>query len=76
MLVFLLPREFVAAFIDFPKVLVAAVNGPAVGIPVTLLGLCDVVYASDKVRFTFHYQYKFVFNVINQIYLMQIRQKF
>ncbi|GIX95141.1 enoyl-CoA delta isomerase 2 [Caerostris darwini] len=44
-------REFVAAFIDFPKILVAAVNGPAVGIPATLLGLCDVVYASDKATF-------------------------
>lgn len=44
-------RDFVAAFIDFPKILVAAVNGPAVGIPVTLLGLCDIVYASEKVSF-------------------------
>ncbi|XP_038076462.1 enoyl-CoA delta isomerase 2-like isoform X2 [Patiria miniata] len=45
-------QRFVAAFIDFPKPLVAAVNGPAVGIPVTSLALCDVVYATD--RATFH----------------------
>ncbi|XP_071785713.1 enoyl-CoA delta isomerase 2-like [Asterias amurensis] len=45
-------ERFVAAFIDFPKPLLAAVNGPAVGIPVTTLGLCDIVFASD--RATFH----------------------
>lgn len=41
--------EFVDRFIFFPKPLVAAVNGPALGIAVTTLGLCDFVYASDKV---------------------------
>lgn len=35
--------------IDFPKQLIAAVNGPAVGIGVTTLGVMDVVYASDSV---------------------------
>lgn len=48
----ILLRDFVACFIDFPKPLVAVVNGPAVGISVTLLGLFDVVYATD--RATFH----------------------
>lgn len=42
-------RKFVSCFIDFPKPLVALVNGPALGIAVTILGLCDVAYASDKV---------------------------
>ncbi|XP_037365674.1 enoyl-CoA delta isomerase 2-like isoform X2 [Talpa occidentalis] len=45
----ILLRDFVSCFIDFPKPLIAVVNGPAVGISVTLLGLFDIVYASDRV---------------------------
>ena len=37
--------------ISFPKPIVAAVNGPAVGIGVAILPLCDIVYASDKASF-------------------------
>jgi len=49
-MLFVNSREFVDAFIDFPKPLAAAVNGPAVGIAVTTLGLCDLVYCTDKVN--------------------------
>ncbi|XP_042858869.1 enoyl-CoA delta isomerase 2-like [Penaeus japonicus] len=39
------------AFIDFPKPLVAAVNGAAVGVGTTLLPLYDAVFATDKAIF-------------------------
>ncbi|KAJ8272860.1 hypothetical protein GJAV_G00094280 [Gymnothorax javanicus] len=45
-------RDFVRAFIDFPKPLIAVVNGPSVGAAVTTLGLVDMVYATE--RATFH----------------------
>ena len=45
----LFSRKFVNAFVDFPKPLIALVNGPAVGVSVTTLGLVDVVYATDRV---------------------------
>lgn len=44
-------NKFVSSFIDFPKPLIAAINGPAVGISVTVLALYDAVYASDKATF-------------------------
>ncbi|XP_019897127.1 enoyl-CoA delta isomerase 2, mitochondrial isoform X2 [Esox lucius] len=44
-------RAYVQAFIDFPKPLIAVVNGPAVGVSVTLLGLFDIIYATEKATF-------------------------
>lgn len=42
---------FVDAFIEFEKPLVALVNGPAIGIAVSHLGLCDLVLAADTASF-------------------------
>ncbi|ORX43015.1 ClpP/crotonase [Hesseltinella vesiculosa] len=45
-------EQVVHALIDFPKLLVAAINGPAYGISVTTLGLFDIIYASPDATFT------------------------
>jgi peroxisomal 3,2-trans-enoyl-CoA isomerase len=39
-------------FLDFPKPLLVAVNGPAIGASVTSATLCDGIIASDKATFS------------------------
>lgn len=43
--------SFVDAFIRFPKILIGAINGPAIGIAATTLSHCDFVYASETATF-------------------------
>ncbi|CAG2102211.1 unnamed protein product [Medioppia subpectinata] len=43
--------ELISSLIDFPKPLIGAVNGPAIGIGVTALALMDTVVASDAAYF-------------------------
>ncbi|RWS22422.1 enoyl-CoA delta isomerase 2-like protein [Leptotrombidium deliense] len=44
-------EKYVASFIDFPKPIIGAINGPAIGVMVTTLALFDVVVCSDTTTF-------------------------
>lgn len=43
--------EFLRVFANFPKPIIAAVNGPAIGVGTTLLLHCDLAYAAQGTRF-------------------------
>ena len=45
------PVALTTAMIEFPKVLVAAVNGPVIGYPAAQLGLYDLVFVSDTATY-------------------------
>jgi enoyl-CoA hydratase/carnithine racemase len=44
--------RFLHGLVDFPKPLIAAVCGPAVGVGTTMLFHCDLVYAGDNAAFS------------------------
>lgn len=44
-------KTMINAFINYPKLLIAVVNGPAIGIGATVAALCDIVYATNKAVF-------------------------
>ncbi|XP_066154920.1 enoyl-CoA delta isomerase 3, peroxisomal-like isoform X2 [Euwallacea fornicatus] len=41
-------QKLIEALIEYPKVIIAVLNGPAIGIAATTTALCDIVYASDR----------------------------
>ena len=43
--------QFLHLLVDFPKPMVASVNGLAIGIGVTMLPHCDLVYAGENTKF-------------------------
>jgi len=45
-------RALFEAFLDFPKPILVAVNGPAIGASVTSATLCDGIIASEKATFS------------------------
>lgn len=45
------PAQFVRALVEYPKPIVAEVEGLAVGIGVTLLLHCDIIYAAEGTKF-------------------------
>lgn len=44
-------EKWVNAWVEFPKPIVSAVNGPAIGIAVTTMGLCDGRICSERSTF-------------------------
>jgi len=44
-------NSLITAFMKYPKLLIAIINGPAIGIGVTTAALCDIIYASDRATF-------------------------
>ena len=45
-------KKLIKFMLNYPKILVAAVNGLAQGLGVTLLSYCDIIFASDKATFS------------------------
>merc|ERR1719516_887537 len=48
-------QEVFESFLDFPKPIIIAANGPAIGACVTSASLCDAIIASEKATFLVHF---------------------
>ncbi len=46
----ILPKRLIFSLLDFPKVLVAKVNGHAMGLGTTVALYCDVIFAADHAK--------------------------
>lgn len=44
-------KNLIRSFYEFPKILVAVVNGPCIGIGATTAALCDIIYCTDTAYF-------------------------
>ncbi|XP_055914417.1 enoyl-CoA delta isomerase 2-like [Eupeodes corollae] len=44
-------KNLIRSFYEFPKILVAVVNGPCIGIGMTTAALCDIIYCTDNAYF-------------------------
>lgn len=50
-MIFQISRNFVDKLIEFQRLLIAVVQGPAINLGCTMLALFDIVYCSDKAWF-------------------------
>lgn len=60
-------RNLTHAFIRFPKLFIAVINGPCIGIAATLIAMCDVIYATNSVYIS--YNLTILFNMLTHLFI-------